>query len=121
MLFSSLEFIFVFLPIILIFYYIIPRKSKNYILFIFSLLFYAWGGVSYTLILIFSIIINYILVKQIWKSTNYKKKWLITGLIFNITLIFNRKRIILKVLHGLLGFLSICVILRNLTTKAMLI
>lgn len=88
MLFSSLEFIFVFLPIILIFYYIIPRKSKNYVLFIFSLLFYAWGGVSYTLILIFSIIINYILVKQIWKSTNYKKKWLITGLIFNITLIF---------------------------------
>ncbi len=88
MLFSSLEFIFVFLPIILIFYYIIPRKGKNYILLIFSLLFYAWGGVSYTLILIFSIIFNYIFVKQIWKSVNSRKKWLVTGLIFNISLIF---------------------------------
>ena len=87
MLFSSLEFIFVFLPIILIFYYTIPRKGKNYILLIFSLLFYAWGGVSYTLILIFSIIFNYIFVKQIWKNTTSRKKWLVTGLIFNISLI----------------------------------
>ena len=51
MLFSSTTFLFAFLPIVLITYYIVPRITRNLVLFIFSLVFYAWGepvSVSYT-------------------------------------------------------------------------
>ena len=48
MLFSSLTFLFGFLPILLILYFIIKnRKYKNVVLLIFSLLFYAWGEPRY--------------------------------------------------------------------------
>jgi alginate O-acetyltransferase complex protein AlgI len=87
MLFSSLVFIFVFLPIILLSYYLSPRNVRNYILLTFSILFYAWGGVKYTLILIISILINYLVVRQLVQHKPGAKKWLTAGLIFNITLL----------------------------------
>ena len=43
MLFSSLVFLFTFLPITLLVYYLVPRKVKNVVLLIASLIFYAWG------------------------------------------------------------------------------
>ena len=45
MVFSSLIFLFLFLPIFLIIYYLVPFKAKNFILLLFSLLFYSWGFV----------------------------------------------------------------------------
>lgn len=59
MVFSSLIFLFRFLPAVLLLYYIVPRKFKNTVLLIMSLAFYAWGEQKYALIMIFSIIINY--------------------------------------------------------------
>ncbi len=87
MLFNSIVFLFSFLPILLFVYYIIPKKYRNYVLLLFSLIFYAWGGVSYTIILIGSILMNYIFVKQIEKNTTSKKKWLIVSLTFNVLII----------------------------------
>ena len=87
MLFNSIVFLFSFLPILLFVYYITPRKYRNYILLLFSLVFYAWGGVSYTIILVGSILMNYIFVKQIEKNKSTKKKWLVVALCFNILLI----------------------------------
>ena len=43
MIFSSLFFIFIFLPLVLAAYYLVPRKFKNLCLVLFSLVFYAWG------------------------------------------------------------------------------
>lgn len=60
MLFSSLLFIFLFLPIFLLLYYLVPFKLKNIILLIFSLIFYAWGEPKYILLLIFVTLLNYI-------------------------------------------------------------
>ncbi|MEA3504714.1 MAG: MBOAT family O-acyltransferase [Bacteroidota bacterium] len=60
MLFSSLIFLYTFLPIVLLLYYFADKKYQNKLLLIASLVFFAWGGVSYTLILISSLIINYI-------------------------------------------------------------
>ena len=88
MLFNSLVFLFVFLPSILILYYTLPKKSKNLLLLVFSIVFYSWGGVSYTAILIFSILMNFMFVKFIEKSDRRKKKWLVSGLIFNVFVIF---------------------------------
>lgn len=87
MLFSSLTFIFVFLPLILASYYLMPRKGRNVLLLIFSLLFYAWGGVSYSVIILLSILVNFFLARAISNSATQKKRWLIVGLIFNLLLL----------------------------------
>ncbi|MDD3362449.1 MAG: MBOAT family protein [Hespellia sp.] len=59
MLFSSITFLFIFLPITLVLYYIVPDKFRNYILLITSLFFYAWGEPVYIVLMILSILFNY--------------------------------------------------------------
>lgn len=61
MLFSSLVFLFIFLPLVIFFYYISPRKIRNLVLLIFSLFFYAYGEPKYIFIMLISISINYIM------------------------------------------------------------
>lgn len=83
MIFSSILFIYYFLPILLIFYFIVPSKYKNLILLIFSLIFYFLGEPKYILVLLLSCIINYYLSKQI-AQYKYPKLYLIIALIYNI-------------------------------------
>ena len=59
MVFSSIPFLFFFLPIVLICYYVVPFKLKNYVLLVFSLIFYAWGEPVYIILMIFSCLLNY--------------------------------------------------------------
>lgn len=59
MVFSSLLFIFKFLPAALILYYIAPKKAKNLVLFLVSLVFYSWGEVRYFPIMMTTIAVNY--------------------------------------------------------------
>lgn len=86
MLFSSVTFLFFFLPLVFIAYYLSPRKIKNYTLLLFSMIFYAWGGLLYLPLLIVSIVVNYIFGIQIdkHKDNNSRKKVLIVSIIFNI-------------------------------------
>lgn len=60
MLFSSVVFLFTFLPVIFILYYLSPRPLKNIVVLIGSLIFYAWGEPVYIFLMIFSILFNYI-------------------------------------------------------------
>lgn len=60
MLFSSITFLFAFLPLVLVCYYVSPRKIRNLILLIFSLLFYAWGEPKYILVMSVSILVGYL-------------------------------------------------------------
>lgn len=83
MLFSSITFLYYFLPLFLIIYYITPKKYKNITVLIFSMLFYFLGEPRYIIILILSCIINYILSKKIEKSS-HPKRYLIISLIYNI-------------------------------------
>ncbi len=59
MVFSSLLFLFRFLPIVLILYFIAPRKLKNAVLFFSSLVFYAWGEPVYVVLMLFSTVVDY--------------------------------------------------------------
>lgn len=59
MVFSSLTFMFVFLPIVLLLYYIVPKKFKNLFIFISGLVFYAWGEPIYVVVMIISTMIDY--------------------------------------------------------------
>lgn len=60
MIFSSIFFLCIFLPVTLILYYIVPWKFKNFVLLICSLIFYAWGEPVYVLLMMFSIVFNYL-------------------------------------------------------------
>lgn len=86
MLFSSITFLYYFLPIVLIAYFVVPKKYKNLVLLIFSLVFYFYGEGIYTLILILSCVINYfigILINKSKKNSS-RKVYLIIGLILDI-------------------------------------
>ena len=60
MIFSSVFFIFVFLPITLLIYFVIPKWGKNAVLLICSMIFYAWGEPVYIVLMVVSIVYNYI-------------------------------------------------------------
>jgi len=78
MIFSSLFFICIFLPVTLILYYVVPKKAKNLILLIMSLVFYAWGEPVYVLLMMFSIVFNYFSARSISYYTEENKKSLKT-------------------------------------------
>lgn len=87
MVFSSLMFLFCFLPIFLVVYFGFKgRKARNVILLLFSLLFYGYGEPIYVILMVLSIVINYYLALFMNKSKN-KKKWLIVDIIFNLGLL----------------------------------
>lgn len=82
MIFSSVSFLFYFFPIVLILYFLSPRKYRNLVLFISSLFFYFVGEKQYTLILLFSCVFNYFYAKRI-----KDKKTLWFGVIVNLSLL----------------------------------
>ena len=59
MVFSSLIFLFMYLPVTLLIYYIVPRKARNLFLFFINLVFYGWGEPTLVLLMLASIVINY--------------------------------------------------------------
>ena len=88
MVFSSITFLFYFLPIFLIAYFLTP--FKNTVLLVASLLFYAWGEVGYTLLLLVSIGFNYLFGILIDKNSDNKKaqkQFLGLGITINLLLI----------------------------------
>ncbi|MFC1929836.1 MBOAT family O-acyltransferase [Chloroflexota bacterium] len=89
MVFSSLEFIFRFLPVALLLYFIAPRKLKNPILLIASLFFYAWGEPIYVFLMIFSCVVNYALAIPIDKhrGTAKSKVALVASIVISLALL----------------------------------
>ena len=59
MLFSSITFLYYFLPAVLVIYYLAPAKVKNLILFLASFVFYLWGEPKYSVLLLFSVAVGY--------------------------------------------------------------
>ena len=82
MVFSSLVFLYIFLPAVLLLYYIIPRKGKNFVLLIFSLFFYAWGEPVYVLGILASVIINYFFGRALEK--HHSKALLTVNIVLNL-------------------------------------
>lgn len=78
MVFSSIIFLFYFLPAILILYYLSSKKHKNLVLFIGSLFFYAWGEPVYVSILLLSTAFNYFMGMVMEQTPKSKKKAVLT-------------------------------------------
>lgn len=60
MIFSSVFFLFVFFPIALLLYFIVPWKLKNFVLLLISLVYFAWGEPIYIVLMLFSVCFNYL-------------------------------------------------------------
>lgn len=83
MVFSSITFLYYFLPFLLICYYIVPKKYRNITLLIFSLMFYFYG--EQNIILVLSCILNYFIGTML--NNKHKKWYLIIGIILNVLIL----------------------------------
>ena len=88
MLFSSLSFLFAFLPITIALYFLAKDKYKNYILLLASLFFYAWGEPKYIILMVLSIIFNYFIALWISKTKRHEKLYLVIAILMNIGALF---------------------------------
>lgn len=93
MVFSSITFLFYFLPIVLAIYYAVPNKLKNIVLLIASLAFYAYGEPKYVAIMILSIVATYIFGILMEKYEKHKKTFLILSICVSIGLLIYFKYI----------------------------
>ena len=87
MIFSSILFLFIFLPITLFIYYLSPKKIKNFILLIASLIFYAWGEPTYVILMLFTIVFNYYMALVIESNKRKRKLALIITIAIDILIL----------------------------------
>ena len=101
---------FIFLPVVLILYFVAPRKVRNLILFLFSLFFYAWGEPKYVFLMLFSITLDYTVGRVIdhyYRQGNRKKAKhaLLVSIITNLSILvfFKYADFIIGSVNGILG------------------
>jgi len=89
MLFSSIPFLYYFLPLILLCYFIVPKFLKNSVLLLFSLAFYAWGEPKYVLLMIATVGVNYLLGLLIekFKGKTLSKIFVITSVALSLAVL----------------------------------
>ncbi|MBQ3504388.1 MAG: MBOAT family protein [Oscillospiraceae bacterium] len=89
MLFSSLPFLFYFLPAVLTVYFLVPRQLKNGVLLLSSLIFYGWGEPKYVLLMIATIALFYGcgLAIEGAKQPRWKKVWLLVSVVLSLSLL----------------------------------
>ncbi len=88
MTFTNILFLFYFLPIILILYFLAPRKHRNTVLFAGSLVFCAWGEPLCFLALLLVMIFSFVLCKKILKTEEKQKRKTLLGLIVSLIMLF---------------------------------
>jgi len=91
MLFTGLEFLFLFLPITMGIYYILPTVFRNYWLLIASLFFYAWGEPVFLAFMVLSIVFNYLMamrIDEIDRRSPLRKVMLVVDVIGNLSVLF---------------------------------
>lgn len=110
MVFSSILFILFFLPVFLITYYLSGKKLRNYVLLIFSLIFYAWGAPRFVFFLVGSTFVNFYLVKQMYHAESHRNKKLFAAasVIVNLGLLvyFKYANFFVDNVNYILGFLG---------------
>ena len=112
MLFSSNVFLYMFLPLCLGLYFLVPRKLKNFVLLVFSLVFYAWGEPKYVLIMLASITVAFItglFADQKRYKTNGRRKAMISmiiAIVWNLGFLFFFKytNLFIKTANDIGGF-----------------
>ena len=92
MIFSSLLFLFRFIPVFFIIYYLVPSRAKNIVLLIGSIIFYAWGEPKFLILILISILVNYVagLLIDYFDNKNklLKKVVFIIAVVYDILALF---------------------------------
>ena len=91
MVFSSLEFMFLYFPVVLLLYFITPLKWRNVTLFLTSLIFYGWGEPAYVFLMLFTITVDYFLGFMVgkYRETNRRraKGYMIAAIVINLAIL----------------------------------
>lgn len=88
MVFASALFLFMFLPVTLVVNSLIKEEYRNTWLFIMSFIFYAWGGLIYALLVLFSTIVNYVIgLLMDDKEGNTRKFYMILSVVYNLSIL----------------------------------
>ena len=90
MLFSSIPFLYFFLPAVLILYFLVPKILKNAVLLAASLIFYGWGEPKYVFLMIFTIVLFYVcglLIEKAGQNLRRKKVWLVVSVTISVALL----------------------------------
>lgn len=108
MVFSSLVFLFFFLPLSLILYFAVPRLARNFVLLLISLIFYAWGEPIYVLLMIFSTLVDFfhgLLVEKYADQPKKAKRVVLSSMCINLGLLtfFKYSGFIISNLNALFG------------------
>ena len=107
MLFSSISFLYLFLPVVLLLYFAVPKSWKNHVLLVSSLLFYFFGEPIYVLLLIFSSVSDFFhsLYIESHRGTRGAKIALISSIVINLGMLgfFKYADFFLNSINGLLG------------------
>ncbi len=110
MVFSSLLFLFRFLPAVLLAYYILPGRFHNLVLFIASLFFYAWGEPVYVVLILFSTLVDYCAGRTVaYCRAAGKKRGALLAVVFSATAnlallgFFKYGNFFLQIIHGMTG------------------
>lgn len=91
MVFSSIVFLYIFLPIMLLIYFIVPNKLKNAVMIVASLIFFAWGEIKYIFIMLLLAVMDYICGQKInkyWEDKNKKRLFLFIDVGVNLLILF---------------------------------
>ena len=89
MLFSSIPFLYYFLPVVLALYFLLPKVCRNGVLLVSSLVFYAWGEPEYVFLMIATIVLFYLCGLAVEKSKTalWKKIWLLAAVVVSLGLL----------------------------------
>lgn len=91
MVFSSIVFLYIFLPIMLLLYFIVPSKFKNAIMILASLIFFAWGEIRYIFIMLLLAVMDFFCGRKITQYYDDKKKrlvFLLIDVVVNLLILF---------------------------------
>lgn len=108
MVFNSIFFIFCFLPVFMLLYYLIPGKLRNLLLFLGSLIFYAWGEPVYVILMLFSSIFNYYMgteLERLYYDDRKQKINLVFSIVVNLAILvfFKYYGFLLNTIGGITG------------------
>ena len=118
MVFSSLLFLFIYLPSVLAIYYIVPRKCRNLFLFVVNLVFYGWGEPVYVILMIFSTVVDYTCGFFISKYRHKKNRiavcFLIASMVINLSMLgfFKYYNFLAGTVNGIAGVTALPILSR---------
>lgn len=108
MVFSSLTFLYLYLPVVLLIYYLVPKQAQNFVLFVSGFLFYAWGEPVYIFLMTFTVLVDYTCGRVMTRFDHNNKARLavlLTSIVINMSIlaVFKYNSFVVQNLNALLG------------------